>query len=93
MEGDCGLLLTRVPCEGAAQLLDLKNSRLVPGTQALDRQWKEDDALLIAGLPRFIQLSLVASSRVQKDTDRNILQYCQVYTRINNYVSLFAYKT
>ena len=55
------LLLIRVPCEGAAQLLDLKNSRLVPGTQTLDRQWKEDDTLLIAGLPRFVQLPLVGN--------------------------------
>ena len=51
------LLLIRVPCEGAAQLLDLKNSRLVPGTQTLDRQWKEDDTLLICPTSACGQLS------------------------------------
>ena len=59
-DGGC-LLLPRVAGEGAAQLLDLSDGRLVPGAQALNSQRHEDNALCIAGLPGLIQLSLMGN--------------------------------
>ena len=57
-----GLLLSRVASKGAAQLLDLADGGLVPGPKALDRQWREDNTLVMAGLPRFVQFPLVGDN-------------------------------
>ena len=57
-DGGC-LLLPCVAGEGAAQLLDLTDGRLVPGAKALNCQRHEDNALCIAGLPGLVQLSFM----------------------------------
>ena len=58
-----GLLLSRVASKGAAQLLDLADGGLVPsGPKALNRQWQENNTLVMAGLPRFVQFPLVGDS-------------------------------
>ena len=57
-DGGC-LLLPCVAGEGAAQLLDLTDGRLVPGAKALNCQRHENNALCIAGLPGLVQLSFM----------------------------------
>ena len=53
------LVLPRVPGKCAAQFLDLINGSFVPATKALHRKRQENDALIVAGLPGFVQLALV----------------------------------
>ena len=53
------LVLPRVPGKCAAQFLDLINGSFVPATKALHCKRQEDDALIVAGLPGFVQLALV----------------------------------
>ena len=53
------LVLPRVPGKCAAQFFDLINGSFVPATKALHRKRQENDALIVAGLPGFVQLALV----------------------------------
>ena len=53
------LVLPRVPGKCAAQFLDLGNGSLVPATKTLHRKRQENDALVVTGLPGFVQLALV----------------------------------
>ena len=56
-----GLFLPSVSGKSAAQLLDLGYGCLVPATKTLHSKWQEDDTLIVAGLPRFVQLPLVGN--------------------------------
>ena len=49
------LVLPRVPGKCAAQFLDLINGSFVPATKAFHRKRQENDAMVVAGLPGFIQ--------------------------------------
>ena len=54
-----GLLLSSVPSKSTTQSLDLNNGTGVPGTKALHCQGEKDNALSVAGFPRFVKLSLM----------------------------------
>ena len=48
-------------CQGAAELLNLCDGSLVPGTKALHSKWQEHDSLVVAGLPRFVHFAPVSN--------------------------------
>ena len=59
--GGGGLLLPSVPSKSTTQSLDLNNGTGVPGTKALHCQGEKDNALSVAGFPRFVKLSLMGN--------------------------------
>ena len=61
VEHSGGLLLSSVSGERAAQLLDLSYGCLMPAAKALHSKRQEDDALIVARLPRFVQLALMGN--------------------------------
>ena len=56
-----GLVFPSVSGKCAAQLLDFIDGRLVPPAKALHCKRQEDDTLVMAGLPRFVQLALMGN--------------------------------
>ena len=61
--GGGGLLLPSVPSKSTTQSLDLNNGTGVPGTKALHCQGEKDNALSVAGFPRFVKLSLMGNRK------------------------------
>ena len=55
----CCLLFPCVARQGAAELLNLCDGSLVPGTKALHSKWQEHDSLVVAGLPRFVHFQTI----------------------------------